>query len=89
MSESKIEKTVWRYAESLGWYQSKFTGQRSVPDRYFARAGISFFIEFKDEGKVPSKLQERTFNKIRTRGGIPVYVIDSIEGGLALFNSFK
>ncbi len=89
MSESKIEEATWRYAEALGWYQQKITGRCSSPDRYFARSGISFFIEFKDEGKKPTELQFRTFHKIRTKGGIPVYIIDSVDKGIALFNLFE
>lgn len=88
--EMVIERTVCRYAETLGWLAYKFTSpsQRGVPDRMFIKDGKVIFIEFKSTGFKPSKLQNYVINKIREHGA-PVYIVDNIEQGMEIFNNFE
>lgn len=89
MLESGIEKKVSARAKNLGWLSYKFTSpnNRSVPDRLYIKDGQVIFIEFKQAGKVPTKLQEHTIKKMTEHGAI-VYVVDSVEKGYGLFESF-
>ena len=82
MKESMIEKKVCDYATKKGWLVFKCTGLKGVPDRIFHKEGKTFYIEFKRmEGKL-SKIQE-VFIRRLTASGIAVYVINSVEGGIA------
>lgn len=82
MLESKIEKTVCKYAESKNWLTFKFVspGNRSVPDRIFMRSSEMFMIEFKAPGKKSTKLQCKTHREIDAEG-FTVWEVDSIEYG--------
>jgi len=88
MLESTIEKKVTKYAESLGWLAYKFSSpnNRGVPDRLYIRNGVVIFIEFKQLGKKPTKLQTHHINKIKAQS-IAVYVVDSVDAGEAVFNA--
>lgn len=90
MRESKIELWVCSYAKSLGWLCYKFASpsNNGVPDRIFFRNGKTVLIEFKANDEKPRKLQEVVIASIR-RKGIPVFVVDSIEGGRYVFDSFE
>ena len=83
MLEKQIEQVVCAYAKSRGLLAYKFTSpaRRSVPDRLFLGPdGVSFFIEFKAPGNVPTKLQSREITRI-TALGHRVYVCDDVEIG--------
>lgn len=76
--ESTIERKVSDHAQRTGWWQSKFTGRKGVPDRVFIRDGRVVFIEFKAPGKKPTPLQTRTINAMIAKGA-EVHVVDSLE----------
>lgn len=88
MRESKIEVEVCDHAKSLGWLCYKWVSpsNRSVPDRIFFKNGKTIVVEFKAEGKKPTKLQQKTINKLRDQY-ILTHVIDDISEGKALFNN--
>lgn len=90
MRESLIEKTVTAYARGHGWlaYKLSSPGNRAVPDHLYIKDGLTIYIEFKTKGKKPTKLQAHTHDKMRTHGA-QVFVVDSVEGGKDVFNSFK
>ncbi len=90
MRESEIEKSVCSYARQLGWLEYKWSspGNNGVPDRMFFRNGFIFFIEFKATGKDARKLQKAIHRLIR-KAGFQVYVINDIEKGEKLFDSFE
>lgn len=90
MKESHIERTVCKYAESLGWDHFKLAsgGKNGKPDREFFRASVAFFVEFKRPGEDPEPLQDYWRRRLK-RQGFEVYVIDSIEAGKALFNQME
>ena len=89
MRESVIEKKVGDYATSKGWLVYKFSSPntRAVPDKIFMRNGVVFFIEFKAPNKLPTKLQYANHKRI-TAHGVSVFVIDNIEKGIALVDSY-
>jgi len=90
MRESEIETKVCNHAKYLGWLCYKWVspGNRSVPDRIFFRNGKTIIIEFKAKGKKPTKLQQKTINKLQDQG-IPTYVIDDVGEGIVLFNNME
>ena len=89
--ESHVEKTVTAYARKLGWLSYKFSSPsvRGVPDRIYMRDGEIFFIEFKREGKKPTKLQLHTHKQIQEQGGIEVFIIDDVEQGKKLIDTLS
>ena len=90
MLESEIEKKVKAYAKSKGWLPFKFSSpnHRGVPDGIFIRSGCVFFIEFKQLGKKPTKLQRLTIDKI-TSQNIKVFICDSVESGKEIINAYE
>lgn len=84
MKESEIEKKVCEYAKNRGWKAIKFRSfnNKSLPDRIFFKKGKCFLIEFKVEGKLPTKLQQKTLCEFRDNG-FAADVIDSVEKGIA------
>ena len=89
MLESKIEKEVTNYANSLGWLSYKFSSpnNKGVPDHIYFKDGCTLLIEFKQLGKKPTKLQQHVINKLKSEL-IPVYVVDSIQSGEGVFNAY-
>ena len=81
MLECDIESWSGRKAKDAGWWHRKFAspGNRSVPDRVFAKNGRVFWVEFKATGKKPTELQEDEHRKMR-EAGLTVYWTDSREG---------
>lgn len=81
--ESEIEDKVCRYAKTKGIDHRKLSSpsRRSVPDRVlYPGQGRSFYIEFKQLGKKPTKSQWREIRRLEDLG-FCVYVIDNIEQG--------
>lgn len=87
MLEKVIEKKVVDYATLKGMLSYKFTSTsvKGVPDRIFLFNGVTFFIEFKQLNKKPTKLQEYQIKKIESQN-IKVYIIDGIEKGKRLID---
>ena len=85
MLERDIESWSSRKARDAGWWNRKFTspGNRSVPDRIFAKNGRVFWVEFKATGKVPTELQEEEHKNMRA-AGLTVYWTDCREGFAAI-----
>lgn len=81
MLECDIESWSGRKAKDAGWWHRKFAspGNRSVPDRVFAKNGRVFWVEFKATGKKPTELQEDEHRKMR-EAGLTVYWTDSRDG---------
>ena len=82
MLEKKIEGSVVDYAKRKGMYVRKFTSpqRRGAPDRLFAFKGRIFWIEFKSEKGVLSKLQAAEHREMR-KHGLTVYVCNSVTQG--------
>lgn len=89
MKESEIEKKVCAHAKSKGWLSYKFVSpsNRGVPDRIFMRRGLCMFIEFKAEGKKATKLQQKVMSRIEQKG-FDCHVVDSVEWGVEVINSY-
>ena len=84
--ESHIEKKVTEYAKRQKWLVYKWVSpsQKWVPDRLYFKNGKVKMIEFKAQGKFPTKGQALVHKMLRKAGFI-VHVIDDVEKGVALF----
>ncbi|MEB3150350.1 MAG: VRR-NUC domain-containing protein [Sphaerospermopsis sp.] len=89
MKESTIEKSISKEAFRRGWlnYKFKTANHRGVPDRIFMRNGVMFFVEFKSEGGKVTELQKYQHERITTHG-FNVHIIDNIESGYAMLDSY-
>ena len=90
MLEKEIEKAVCDYAKKRGYLVYKFSSPAriSVPDRIFISPnGMVLFIEFKREGKKPTKAQQREIARI-AKQGVYVTVVDNVERGKEIVNAF-
>lgn len=78
--ESELERKGNEFAERRGWFVCKFTspGLRAVPDRIYGRKGRVVFIEWKRDGKEPTKQQLKRHKEMREHG-MEVYWVDSYE----------
>jgi len=88
MLEKHIERKVCAYATGQGWLEYKFVSptRRGVPDRILFFNGHTLFIEFKQAGKRPTRLQEHQMAKLREHG-MRCEVIDSVVGGAELIDN--
>ena len=79
--ERDIERKLKAEVEKHGGLCWKFLSTVSgVPDRIcLLDGGVCVFVELKDKGKKPRKLQQRQIRRSRNKG-FPVEVIDSEEG---------
>lgn len=87
MLERDIEKRVCEHAKKKGMLCYKFSSpnQRFVCDRIFMYNGFTFFIEFKSEGKKPTKGQSR-HHQLLVKNGMTVYVVDSVSLGIEVID---
>lgn len=84
--ERGIENPVVFRAERAGYFCRKLSwvGRRSAPDHLFAREDRgTVYIEFKDEGEVPTRLQLREHERMRA-AGMEVHVCDNIVDALRI-----
>jgi len=89
--ESVIETAVCTYAKGKGFYVRKFKapGNRGVPDRIFlSPSGVWFTIEFKAPGGKTTALQNREKALIERNNG-RCYVVDNVEYGREIIESFE
>lgn len=88
--EIQIENAVVKAAKADGYKVRKvcWFGGRNAPDRLFMKPGRGFFIEFKASGELPRPGQEREIARMRA-AGFEVYVVDSVEDGLALLEGSR
>lgn len=75
--ESKLQMKIIKYLETHGWYVLKVVAcnKSGHPDITAFRGGKVIFIECKDIGKKPTKLQEVRHQQLR-RSEFDVYVFD-------------
>ena len=57
--------------------KAEWVGRRHCPDRFIMCNGKHAFVEFKRPGEKPRPGQVREIERIRIKGGCPVYLIDS------------
>lgn len=76
--ERDIERRHRKIAMADGWLVEKImlTGRRGFPDRFYAKNGRVVLIEFKQPGKVLTKLQEMRHAEL-TAAGVEVYTVTS------------
>ncbi len=78
--EADLEKDAIKLAKRRGWLTRKFKspGRRSDPDRWFARNGVIFWVEFKRLGNEPTEGQWEIIGEMRA-AGLDVIWLDGIE----------
>lgn len=84
--ESAVENPVVVRAERAGYFVRKvgWVGRRSAPDRVFSRADRgTVWIEFKDAGEAPTRLQLKEHERMR-EAGMEVHVCDNIDDALRI-----
>lgn len=88
--ESYIENKVVAHAKKTGWKQRKlqWIGRHGAPDRVFIKSGVILFVEFKQRGKKPTDHQAKEIAELK-EAGMLVFVIDNIEAGIALLDSYR
>ena len=79
--ESDVELFFTKKLKSKGAICWKMVspGTSGVPDRIVIYHGSVYFVELKDTGRHPRKLQRYVHAKLNDQG-FPVYVIDTKEG---------
>lgn len=91
MLERRIVDKVKKYAAARGWISRKMTYQnrRGAPDDWFFGYGARLIIiEFKQKGKKATKQQSLEHQRLIERG-FRVFVVDSVEAGMALFRRLE
>jgi len=86
--EAYIELKVCQHANNRGIEHRKFTtpSRRSAPDRiFFAKGGLTMFIEFKRKGENPTSGQKREIIRLKALN-FPVHVVDDIDQGKRIIN---
>ena len=72
--EGDIEHAAWKQAKARGWYTFKLNSRsgRGFPDRLFIHNNsgqpVIVFIEFKQPGRKPTKLQARRIEELKELG---------------------
>jgi hypothetical protein len=79
--ESSITRSIVLLANGLGWWSLKIAGgphqTSGIPDLLLLKNGRAVFLEVKQPGKKPTKLQEYRMHEIRTVGGAIAAVVTS------------
>lgn len=85
--ESDVEMFFTKKLKSKGAICWKMVspGTSGVPDRIVIYQGAVYFVELKDTGRHPRKLQRYVHAKLNDQG-FPVYVIDSKTGADMFIN---
>ena len=88
MLESKIEKDSVKEATKHGWLSYKFLSQlnKGLPDRVFIKSGNTVYIEYKQMGKLPTKLQEKVHRDFLAHG-VTVHVCHSVDETMEVLNA--
>lgn len=82
--EQGLEDEAIKIAKKRGWRTRKFKhpGRRFAPDRWFARDGYIFWVEFKRQLNEPTEGQYDEIDFMRA-AGLDVIWVDSIEDFVA------
>lgn len=79
--EADIQAKCIQSARRCGAYARKFASpaNRSVPDYVITLNGVTWYVEFKRRGKLPTEAQAEEHEAIRAAGGT-VWIIDDVFG---------
>ena len=88
MLESKIESDSVKEAKKHGWWGIKFLSTlfKGLPDRLFVGHGAVVFIEYKQPGKLPTKLQSKVHEMFKQHG-ITVHIAHSVNETMEILNN--
>ena len=86
--ESSIVASIVREANTLGWWTMKIHGGpyqlSGVPDLLCIRKGVAVFLEVKQPGKQPTKIQRERMNEIEKKAGSVCAVVTSTKEAKAV-----
>lgn len=86
MKESGIKNKIIARLKDRGYFVVKLHGgptqQAGLPDILCVRQGLAYFLEVKQPGEKPTKLQEHTMAKIQAAGG-RAKVVTSVDEAAA------
>lgn len=88
--ESFAERKYVKYVEDDGGKVHKLQKDRGWPDRLTATPnGLGmFYLEFKKKNKMARKLQQHMHKQIKEMGYV-IFVTDSLEEAVAIYEEFK
>jgi len=89
--ERDVERWLRRQIEGMGGLFFKFTspGNAGVPDRIAVLpGGLVWFVELKDDGGQPSRLQKWQIARLRAKG-IPATVVRGRSDAAALADKIR
>jgi len=80
MLESEIKRKCRDKLESWGWMVVHLiqTNQNGIPDTLILRKTVAYFIEFKQPGNAPRKLQDYRIQKLKEQG-FKTFVVTSLK----------
>jgi Holliday junction resolvase len=87
--ESVIVASIIKTATGLGWWAKKLHGnqfQVGLPDVLCIKNGVAAFMEVKQPGRKPTKLQAHQMEEIMQKGGAPCCVVTSKEAAAAFLS---
>lgn len=89
--EHRVAAALVRAAKEEHVYLRKchWEGRMGAPDYIALKHGRAFFIETKAPGERPRPSQRVEFGRIRTEGGCPVIVVDSVDTAKAAIMSIS
>lgn len=82
-----VQNPVIDHGKANGWFvrRTQWIGRVGCPDAVFAKAGVTIWIEFKDDRKSANPLQAREHKRMRD-AGMNVHVIDNAVAGRKLLD---
>ena len=89
--EGLVADALVRAAEEHHVYLRKchWEGRMGAPDYIALKHGRALFIETKSPGERPRPSQRAEFDRIRTEGGCPVIIVDSVDVAKAVILSIS
>lgn len=77
------------YARENGWFvrRVQWIGRVGAPDAVFAKAGVTLWIEFKDEGKDTTLMQDREHKRMMA-AGMKIFVVCNAALGKVLLDRY-
>lgn len=85
-----VQNPVIAYAKANGWFvrRVEWIGRVGAPDAVFAKAGApTLWIEFKDDDKPTSLMQDREHERM-LRAGMLVFVVGNAALGKVLLDRY-
>ena len=91
--EATIVASIVREAELLGWKAIKIHGGpyqlAGLPDLLCLRCGRAVWLEVKQPGKKPTKIQVSRMRELEVKGGTPCHVVTSKKEAASVLEMYS